>query len=46
MSEYGVTGTPPARLSVGLISAGRVGTAIGAALERRGHVVAAVVARS
>ena len=46
MSEFGVTGTPPARLSIGLVSAGRVGTAIGAALERRGHVVSAVVARS
>ena len=46
MSEFGVTGSPPARLSIGLISAGRVGTAIGAALERRGHVVTAVVARS
>lgn len=46
MAEFGVTGTPPARLSVGLVSAGRVGTAIGAALERRGHVVSALVARS
>lgn len=46
MSEFGVTETPPARLSVGLISAGRVGTALGAALEKRGHVVSAVVARS
>lgn len=46
MSEFGVTGSPPARLSIGLVSAGRVGTAIGAALERRGHVVSAVVARS
>lgn len=46
MSEFGVNGTPPARLSIGLISAGRVGTAVGAALERRGHVVSAVVARS
>lgn len=46
MSEFGVTGTPPARLSIGLISAGRVGTAVGAALERRGHVVSALVARS
>lgn len=46
MSEHGVTGSPPARLSIGLVSAGRVGTAIGAALERRGHVVSAVVARS
>ena len=46
MSDHGVTGTPPARLTVGLVSAGRVGTAIGAALERRGHVVSALVARS
>lgn len=46
MSEHGVTGTPPARLSVGLVSAGRVGTAVGAALERRGHIVSALVARS
>ena len=46
MSEFGVTETPPARLSIGLVSAGRVGTAVGAALERRGHVVSAVVARS
>ena len=46
MSDFGVTGTPPARLSIGLISAGRVGTAVGAALERRGHVVSTVVGRS
>lgn len=46
MSDHGVTGTPPARLSIGLVSAGRVGTAVGAALERRGHVVSALVARS
>lgn len=46
MSEFGVTGPPPARLSVSVVSAGRVGTAFGAALERRGHVVSAVVARS
>lgn len=46
MSENGVTGTPPARLSIGLVSAGRVGTAVGTALERRGHVVSALVARS
>lgn len=46
MAEFGVTGSPPARLSIGLVSAGRVGTAVGAALERRGHVVSAVVARS
>lgn len=36
----------PARLTVGVISAGRVGTALGAALEQAGHVVGAVVARS
>ena len=29
----------PARLSVGIVSAGRVGTALGEALERVGHVV-------
>ncbi|MED5802622.1 DUF2520 domain-containing protein [Gordonia sp. Z-3] len=43
----GVSNLPtPARLTVGLISAGRVGTALGAALEQAGHVVGAVVARS
>lgn len=36
----------PARLTVGVISAGRVGSALGAALERAGHVVAAVSAVS
>ena len=36
----------PARLAVGLVSAGRVGTALGQALESVGHVVGAVVARS
>lgn len=36
----------PARLSVGVVSAGRVGTALGAALERAGHVVTAVSAPS
>ena len=36
----------PARLSVGVISAGRVGTALGSALERAGHVVTAVAAPS
>jgi predicted short-subunit dehydrogenase-like oxidoreductase (DUF2520 family) len=47
--EYlpGVSNLPaPARLSVGIVSAGRVGTALGEALERAGHVVAGVVARS
>lgn len=36
----------PARLSVGVISAGRVGTAMGAALESAGHIVTAVAAPS
>lgn len=34
-------GLRPARLSVGIISAGRVGTALGVALERADHVVVA-----
>lgn len=46
MADFGSTGPEPARLAVGLISAGRVGTAVGHALERRSHVVSAVVARS
>ncbi|MFR9752548.1 Rossmann-like and DUF2520 domain-containing protein [Nocardia sp. 004] len=37
---------PPARLTVGVISAGRVGSALGAALERTGHVVFGVCAVS
>ncbi|MDT5090752.1 MAG: hypothetical protein QOH60_115 [Mycobacterium sp.] len=37
---------PPARLSVGVISAGRVGAALGSALERAGHVVVACSAVS
>nr|WP_212763432.1 DUF2520 domain-containing protein [Gordonia araii] len=36
----------PARLAVGLVSAGRVGTALAQALESVGHIVGAVVARS
>ena len=36
----------PARLSVGIISAGRVGTALGVALERADHVVVACSAVS
>lgn len=36
----------PARLSVGIISAGRVGTALGVALERAGHIVGACSAIS
>lgn len=39
-------GLRPARLSVGIISAGRVGTALGVALERAGHVVVAYSAIS
>jgi predicted short-subunit dehydrogenase-like oxidoreductase (DUF2520 family) len=43
-------GTPdgfrPARLTIGIISAGRVGTALGAALERAEHVVVACSAIS
>jgi predicted short-subunit dehydrogenase-like oxidoreductase (DUF2520 family) len=39
-------GLRPARLSVGVISAGRVGAALGAALERAGHVVVACSAVS
>ena len=43
-------GTPnglrPARLSIGIISAGRVGTALGVALERAEHVVVACSAIS
>ena len=39
-------GLRPARLSIGIISAGRVGTALGSALERAGHVVVACSAVS
>ncbi|MDT5013621.1 MAG: hypothetical protein QOH57_5238 [Mycobacterium sp.] len=39
-------GLRPARLSVGVISAGRVGAALGSALERAGHVVVACSAVS
>ncbi|MGE2735487.1 Rossmann-like and DUF2520 domain-containing protein [Mycolicibacterium vaccae] len=39
-------GFRPARLTIGVISAGRVGTALGAALERADHVVAACSAVS
>src|ERR1700754_4299187 len=34
-----VDGLRPARLTIGIISAGRVGTALGVALERADHVV-------
>ena len=47
MTSSGLTGDPaPARLTVGIVSAGRVGAAIGAALERAGHVVFGVSAVS
>ncbi|MFD4293562.1 Rossmann-like and DUF2520 domain-containing protein [Rhodococcus sp. NPDC058505] len=43
----GSVGDPaPARLTVGIVSAGRVGTALGAALERVGHPVVACAAVS
>ena len=41
-----VDGLRPARLKVGIISAGRVGTALGVALERADHVVVACSAVS
>src|SRR6476661_7046569 len=41
-----VDGLRPARLKVGIISAGRVGTALGVALERADHVVVACSAIS
>lgn len=39
-------GLRPARLKVGIISAGRVGTALGVALQRADHVVVACSAIS
>jgi predicted short-subunit dehydrogenase-like oxidoreductase (DUF2520 family) len=41
-----VDGLRPARLTVGIVSAGRVGTALGVALERAEHVVVACSAIS
>lgn len=47
MTSFGITNAPaPARLTVGVVSAGRVGTAIGAAFEKVGHVVVACSAVS
>ncbi len=48
MQAWGPQDAPmrPARLSVGIISAGRVGSALGVALERAGHVVVACSAIS
>ncbi|MFE6863943.1 Rossmann-like and DUF2520 domain-containing protein [Nocardia sp. NPDC057668] len=47
-SDEDVCGTDlaPARLTVGIVSAGRVGSALGVALERAGHVVFGVSAIS
>ncbi|MFI6364829.1 Rossmann-like and DUF2520 domain-containing protein [Nocardia sp. NPDC050630] len=46
-SDNAASGDPaPARLTVGIVSAGRVGSALGAALERAGHVVFGVAAIS
>lgn len=40
MASHGFTADPaPARLTVGIVSAGRVGTAFGEAFERVGHLV-------
>jgi predicted short-subunit dehydrogenase-like oxidoreductase (DUF2520 family) len=47
VTSTGITNWPaPARLTVGIVSAGRVGTTIGQALERAEHVVGAVAAPS
>ncbi|MGC0362111.1 putative short-subunit dehydrogenase-like oxidoreductase (DUF2520 family) [Rhodococcus sp. 27YEA15] len=47
MTSFGITNAPaPARLTVGIVSGGRVGTALGEALERVGHVVASCSAVS
>ncbi|MGF0311466.1 MULTISPECIES: Rossmann-like and DUF2520 domain-containing protein [Nocardiaceae] len=47
MTSSGFTGgLSPARLTVGVVSAGRVGTAFGEALERVGHVVVGAAAVS
>ncbi len=47
VTSTGITNWPaPARLTVGIVSAGRVGTTIGQALERADHVVGAVSAGS
>lgn len=45
-SAIGPSDPAPARLSVGVVSAGRVGTALGEAFDRVGHVVGAVGAVS
>ena len=45
-SERGPAAPHPARLAVGVVGAGRAGTALGAALVRAGHAVVAVSAVS
>lgn len=47
VTSLGITNGPaPARLNIGVVSAGKVGTALGAAFERVGHIVGAVSAVS
>ncbi|GAB2652960.1 Rossmann-like and DUF2520 domain-containing protein [Nocardia goodfellowii] len=46
MTSDGGLDPAPARLTVGIVSAGRVGSALGVALERAGHVVFGVSAIS
>nr|WP_300499882.1 DUF2520 domain-containing protein [uncultured Rhodococcus sp.] len=47
MASHGFTADPaPARLTVGIVSAGRVGTALGEAFERVGHLVVGCAAVS
>jgi predicted short-subunit dehydrogenase-like oxidoreductase (DUF2520 family) len=46
VDEQGPGGGHPARLAVGIIGVGRVGTALGRALSRAGHLVTAVAAVS
>ncbi|CAM2882868.1 Rossmann-like and DUF2520 domain-containing protein [Skermania piniformis] len=46
MTSLAYADPAPARLTVGVVSAGRVGSALGAALERVGHVVFGVSANS
>ncbi|NKY50230.1 Rossmann-like and DUF2520 domain-containing protein [Nocardia vermiculata] len=46
LSPDGSGDPAPARLTVGIVSAGRVGSALGVALERAGHVVFGVAAIS
>ncbi len=45
-ADLGLPATPPARLAVGVVGAGRVGAVLGAALSRAGHRVVATTAVS